>query len=81
MARWCLIVRRVRFLATSWGVYEQHELQENVESGERRTSEIPFLCMRLNRIVQAILRGFLRWRNNDSDLPLKNLKTLESPRT
>lgn len=79
MARWCLMVRRVRFLAISWGIYKQREPREN-EGGGRRTSEAPFLCMRLNRTVQAILRGFLRWRNNDSDLPLKNLKTLESPR-
>lgn len=78
MARWCLMVRRVRFLAISWGIYEQQKPRENARE---RTSEAPFLCMRLNKMVQAILRGFLRWRNNDSDLPLKNLKTLESPRT
>lgn len=38
-------------------------------------------CWRRNRTVQAIRRGFLRWANRDSDLPVRKRKTLLSPRT
>ena len=53
--RWCLTVRRERFLATS--------------------SVIPFLCMRRYTCVQAILRGFLRWRKREAFLELAKRKT------
>ncbi len=49
--------------------------------GADRTSEIPLRCWRRKRTVQAIRRGFLRWRKRDSDLPFWNRKTLLSPRT
>ena len=45
------------------------------------TSEIPFLCWRRKRTVQAIRRGFLRWRKRDSDFPFWKRKILLSPRT
>ena len=46
-----------------------------------RTSEIPFLLWRRQRTVHAILRGFLRWRKSDSDLPFWKRKILLSERT
>lgn len=46
-----------------------------------RTSEIPFLLWRRQRTVHAILRGFLRWRKRDSDLPFWKRKILLSERT
>lgn len=51
------------------------------ESVQVRTSVIPLRCWRRYRTVQAMRRGFLRWRKRDSDLPFWNRKTLESPRT
>lgn len=59
----------------------------NSNSTQRRkekavpTSEIPFLCWRRKRTVQAIRRGFLRWRKRDSDFPFWKRKILLSPRT
>ena len=45
------------------------------------TSEIPFLCCLRYNVVQAIRRGFLRWRKRDSVLPFWKRKILLSPRT
>lgn len=39
MARWCLMVRRVRFLATSWGFMSSANHQKTgVWKGERKTN-------------------------------------------
>lgn len=38
------------------------------------SSVMPFLCMRRYTTVQAILRGFLRWRKRDSDLEVEKRK-------
>jgi hypothetical protein len=44
------------------------------------TSEMPFLCILLYRVVHEILRGFLRWRKRDSVFPFWKRKILLSPR-
>ena len=51
-----------------------------VNRDRRPTSEIPLRCWRRYRTVQAIRRGFLRWRKSDSDFPFWKRKILLSPR-
>lgn len=58
----------------------QFHLQAPDPSG-CHTSEIPFLCCLRKRTVQAMRRGFLRWRKRDSVFPFWNRKILLSPRT
>ena len=132
IARWCLTVRRVRFLATScWRTEWLAQVQAcvisrvdkyreisalapsstdfecvvilaskceplsccicecpppivqqiyGIDAPVRLTSEIPFLCCLRNSVVQAIRRGFFRWRKRLSVLPFWNRKILLSPR-
>lgn len=84
MARCDLTWRRRRLAACSCTMNQHHRSRERREACDRggfHTSVIPFLrCLR-QRTVHAIRRGFLRWRNSDSDLPFWKRKILLSPRT
>jgi hypothetical protein len=64
-----------------WGAGKVAGVDCHRESVQVRTSVIPLRCWRRYRTVQAMRRGFLRWRKSDSDLPFWNRKILESPRT